>query len=66
MKEQVEKVKTKKGVDKEMQEAIRVAQEIERMEEEEQMKKALMISEQISKERSQRDLDDDDEESKMI
>ena len=44
LKEQEEKLKSKQGLDKEMMEALKIAQELERKEEEENMRKALEIS----------------------
>ena len=49
-----------------MQEAIRVAHQLERQEEEEMMKKALELSQQIGDESTQKAKEEEDEEMKMI
>ena len=65
LKEQNEKIKSKK-IDKEMVAALKVAQELERQEEEELMKKALEESQRLAEEAKKKNDEDMDEEMKMI
>ena len=65
IKEQQANVKGKK-LDKEMQEALKIAQELERQEEDEMMRKALEESQKMEEESKSRHKEVEDEEMKMI
>ena len=66
LKEQEENVKGKKVIDKDMAEALKIANDLERQEEEELMKKALEESERLAKQAKDRENEDEDEEMRMI
>jgi len=66
LKKQTEVTKSTKGMDKEMQAAIKIAQDIEKQEEEELMKKALEESGRLAEEAKQQANEDESEEMKMI
>ena len=55
-----------KNLDKEMQEAIKIAQDLERQEEEEFMRRAIEESAKLDEVNKQKDAEIEDEEMKMI
>lgn len=66
LKEQMKTMKDKKGMDKDMQEAIRLAMELDKKEEEEQMKLALEASQMQEEQIKKKIQEEEDEEMKMI
>ena len=64
--EQEGSMKNVSQLDKEMQEAIKIAQDLERQEEEEFMKRAIEESAMLDEKEKQKNKDYEDEEMKMI
>ena len=66
LQEQQNSLKKKDTLDKETQEAIRIAQELDKAEEEEFMKKAIAESQALEEQQKTKQQQEEDEDMKMI